>query len=290
MKIIRGTQPAGVLLLLMLLLGSAVHGQEPSAGGSALTSLETPETPAAVTPPVPLSSFPRLVLIDARDVLAAPLSWKAPQWERFSLGVAGVGVAALLDRTVRDAELRDHNHFTDQVAKGFEPLGNVAAFGVLSSFYLVGLIRDDARGRNVGEDGLIASVIAGGIITPALKFATGRTRPRDASRTFEFKPFSGASSFPSGHTTEAFAVASVIAAHYDSGWIKGVSYGTAVLVGFARVHHQAHFLSDVTAGALIGAATGRAVVHRNEAERRRLAMVPLVGPHGEPGMGVELSF
>jgi hypothetical protein len=286
MKITRGNQPAGVLLVFTLLLGSAVQAQEPSAP----TPPETPETPAASTPKTPPASFPRLVLIDARDVLGAPLSWRGPQWEKFSLAVAGIGAAALLDRTVRDAERRDHNHFTDQVAKDFEPLGNAAAFGVLSSFYLVGLVGDDARSRHVAEDGLIASVIAGGIITPALKFATGRTRPRDATRTFEFRPFSGASSFPSGHTTEAFAVASVIATEYDSRWTKAVSYGTAALVGFARVHHQAHFLSDVTAGALIGTMTGRAVVHRNDEERHRFAMTPLLGPRDQPGVGVEVSF
>ena len=61
-------------------------------------------------------------------------------------------------------------------------------------------------------------------------------------------------------------------------------------MGFARVHHQAHFLSDVTAGALIGSAVGRSVVHRNAAWRHRLAVVPLVGPKDQPGMAVALSF
>jgi hypothetical protein len=290
MKIIRGCQPATVLLLFSLLSGSTVHAQEPLSGASAtLQTSQTPETSAA-TPQAPPSSFPRLVLIDARDVLGAPLSWRGPQWGKFSLAVAGVGAAALLDRTVRDAERRDHNHFADQIAKDFEPLGSAGAFGVLGSFYLVGLVRDDTRARSVGEDGLIASVIAGGIVTPVLKFATGRNRPRDAGKTFEFKPFSGASSFPSGHTTEAFAVASVIATHYPAGWVQGVAYGSAALVGFARIHHQAHFLSDVTAGAIIGTVTGRAVVHRNEQERRRFAMTPLLGPRNQPGVGVEVSF
>jgi hypothetical protein len=292
MKIIRGCQPATVLLLFSLLSGSTVHAQEPLSGASAaLQTSQAPETEtSAATPQAPPSSFPRLVLIDARDVLGAPLSWRGPQWGKFSLAVAGVGAAALLDRTVRDAERRDHNHFADQIAKDFEPLGEAGAFGVLGSFYLVGLVRDDTRARSVGEDGLIASVIAGGIVTPVLKFATGRNRPRDAGKTFEFKPFSGASSFPSGHTTEAFAVASVIATHYPSGWVQGVAYGSAALVGFARIHHQAHFLSDVTAGAIIGTVTGRAVVHRNEQERHRLAVMPLLGPKDQPGVGVEVSF
>jgi membrane-associated phospholipid phosphatase len=250
------------------------------------------QPPAPVVDPA-APSFPRLVVIDVRDVLTAPLSWKAPQWERFSLGVAAVGAAALLDGTVRDAERRDHNRATNQIAQDFEPLGNAAAFGVLSAFYVEGLLGDDERAKSVAKDGLIASLIAGGFVTPAVKFVAGRARPREANGTFDFKPFSGASSFPSGHTTEAFAVASVIAAEYDSRWIKGISYGTAVLVGFARVHHQAHFFSDVTAGALIGSAVGRAVVHRNArntAAHYHLAVVPLRGPKDQPGMGISLAF
>jgi hypothetical protein len=226
-------------------------------------------------------------VVDVRDVLGAPLSWRAPQWERFSLAVAGIGAAALLDRPVRDAELRDHNHFVDQIANGFEPLGSAGGFGVLGTFYLASLVRGDSRAREVAEDGLVASLIAGGVITPALKVVAGRSRPRETSKTFER---SGGGSFPSGHTTEAFAVASVIGSHYDAPWIKYVSYGSATLVGFARIHHQAHFLSDVTAGALIGTVTGLAVVHRNEQERHRFAVNPILGPHDEPGMAVSFSF
>ncbi|HEX3552880.1 MAG TPA: phosphatase PAP2 family protein [Thermoanaerobaculia bacterium] len=276
MKITWGHRPAGFLLVLILLTSSTVS-----------YSQEAETTPA---PPAKEPSLPHLVRVDLRDVLGAPLSWRGPQWERFSFAVAGIGAAALLDRTVRDAELRDHNRVTDQVAKDFERFGTTYALGVLGSFYLVGLVRDDARARSVGEDGAIASLIAGGIVTPVLKVVVGRKRPRDTDKTFDVRPFSGASSFPSGHATEAFAVASVVATEYDSGWVKVVSYGAATLVGFARVHHQAHFLSDVTAGAIIGTAVGRAVVHRNAEERRRLTVGPLLGPHDQPGMAVVLSF
>src|SRR6185295_16857702 len=274
------------LLVLVLLSGAAASG----AQGLPAAEATAPQRPAAGP------SLPRLVLTDLRDVLGAPLSWHRRQWGLFSLGVAGVGAAALLDDQVRNQEQRDHNHLADQIADGFEPLGSYGAFGVLGSFYLVGLVRDDAHAESVAQDGLIASIIAGGILTPALKSAVGRRRPRDTEKTFDFRPFSGNASFPSGHTTEAFAVASVIASDYDPVWVKGVAYGSASLVGFARIHHQAHFLSDVTAGALIGTAVGRAVVHRNDAERGRfhrpgqITIVPLVGPRNQPGLAVVLSF
>jgi hypothetical protein len=278
------SRAAGVLLVLTLAGYPGATGQELPA--PTVTTAAT-ATEAGISGSSYGRSFPHLLVVDVRDVLGAPLSWKAPQWERFSLAVAGVGAAALLDRPVRDAELRDHNHFADQIANGFEPLGSAGGFGVLGAFYLASLVRGDSRAREVAEDGLVASLIAGGVITPALKAVAGRSRPRETSKTFER---SGGGSFPSGHATEAFAVASVIGGHYDSGWIRGVAYGSAAVVGFARIHHQAHFLSDVTAGALIGTATGRAVVHRNEQERHRLAVNPILGPHGEPGMAVSVSF
>jgi hypothetical protein len=271
------------------LLAAAILGSAPAIAQAPDASSPT-DARSASAPAVTARSLPHLVLVDLRDVLGAPLDWKAPQWGRFSLAVAGVGAAALLDRRVRDWESHDHNHRVDQIAQDFEPLGSGGAFVVLGTFYLEGLLRNDSKARSVAEDGLIASLISGGIITPALKYVTGRSRPHDATRTFDFHVLGGKSSFPSGHTTEAFTLASVIATEYDSGWIKGVAYGSAVLVGFARIHHQAHFFSDVTAGAVIGTAVGRAVVHRNREERRRLQIAPLVGPRNQPGLGVSLSF
>jgi len=276
------------LLLFTMLAGSAAWAQEAAAPGA---SPQTSSAPEPSPPPAKaLATFPRLVVIDLKDVLGAPLHWTGRQWEHFSLAVAGIGAAALLDNTVRNHERNDHSRVSDQVAKDFEQFGQTGAFGVMGVFYVAGLAADDGRARSVGEDGLISTLIAGGIITPALKLAAGRVRPRDTDKTFEFKPFSGSSSFPSGHSTEAFAVASVIATHYDARWVQVVSYGSAALVGFARVHHQAHFLSDVTAGAIIGTVTGRTVVHRNDEERHKYALMPVVGPHGEPGVGVALSF
>lgn len=273
---------AFLFFLVPILDGSSAQAQTQDASS---TGAPAPRDTSVASP-----SLPRLVLVGLRDVLGAPLDWKAPQWERFSLAIASVGAAALLDSRVRDWERHDHHRLTDQMAKGFEPLGSGGAWGVLGAFYLTGVLGNDSRTRSVGEDGVIASLIAGGLITPALKAATGRSRPHAMDGTFDFDPFSGSSSFPSGHATEAFAVASVIATRYDSGWIKGVAYGSAVLVGFARIHHQAHFLSDVIAGALVGTAVGRAVVHRSDEERRRFRVTPLVGPQNQPGVGLRLSF
>jgi membrane-associated phospholipid phosphatase len=164
------------------------------------------------------------------------------------------------------------NTFLTQV----ERFGVQYAAGVVGGFYLVGTLTDDENARQVAQDSITASLIASGIITPAIKLVAGRSRPRDEAGVYHFKPFSnGNSSFPSGHTTEAFAVASVIANHYDETWVTCTSYSIASLVGFARIYHRAHFASDVVAGAMIGTLVGKSVVaHNAELRKGKLVLLP----------------
>jgi membrane-associated phospholipid phosphatase len=118
-----------------------------------------------------------------------------------------------------------------------------------------------------------------------LKYAVGRARPNADRGTHYFTPFSSSNaSFPSGETTQAFAVASVIAAHYDPLWVSVSSYGVASLVGIARIYEDAHWTSDALAGALIGTAVGTAIVHYNEKRRKAdqegtaVFITPLISP------------
>ena len=212
--------------------------------------------------------FAKLALDDARLILTAPVRWDMHDWLWFSadaLVVAGVALAA--DPGV-EGYVEDHNSESfSRALKRIEPFGSDYSFGVMGAFYAGGLIADDSTAKRVAGDSLMASILAGGIITPVIKSAAGRTRPIKDEGDYDFHPFSGNHSFPSGHTTQAFAVGSAIAEHYDALWIKALSYGMASLVGIARVDHKAHYVSDVVAGAMIGTSVGRAVVHINERER-----------------------
>ncbi len=120
---------------------------------------------------------------------------------------------------------------------------------------------------DVAVDGLLSSVIAAGVVAPVSKFAVGRARPNADEGSASFQPFSSNASFPSGHTTQAFAVASVVAAHDRHLWVRVVSYGLAGSVGLARIHEDAHWTSDVLAGAILGTVVGNAVVKVNDGIR-----------------------
>jgi len=72
-------------------------------------------------------------------------------------------------------------------------------------------------------------------------------------------------SFPSGHAIGAFAMATVIAERYrQHHWVPWVAYGLATAVGFSRVTLQAHFPSDIFAGAVLGYAISHYVVLRKQ--------------------------
>jgi membrane-associated phospholipid phosphatase len=219
--------------------------------------------------------YGKLLLQDVRHISTSPTRWDRRDWKTLALGTLAVAAtAALLDKPVHVASQRDRNTARDRAAKILEPFGFYYSFGVLGGFYLAGIAFDDSRAKNVTQDGISASLIAAGIITPALKFSIGRSRPRQDEGTYTFRPFSGNVSFPSGHTTEAFAVASVIAAHYDSLWVQTTAYGVATLVGLSLIDQNDHFASDVVAGALIGSVVGNAVVRFNAQKRTRFQFQP----------------
>ncbi len=231
-------------------------------------------------------TYPQLVVDDIKHMVIAPSGWEKQEWQNFGLAsLAVAGTAAVIDRPWRDRMRRHSGNST--FMRDVERFGAEYSLGVLGGFYLAGAVVNNDKAMTVAEDGLAASIIASGIITPVLKYATGRSRPRENAGSSHFRPFSGAASFPSGHTTQAFAVASVISANHDETWVKFSSYGVAGLVGLARTYHDAHFASDVLAGALIGIVVGQSVVAHNQ--QRRLGVMALIPDIGPDRFGVRLA-
>lgn len=248
----------------------------------------TPASADAVTIGSEPPSFPRLVLDDVKHVVSAPARWDKDDWKTFGWSTAAVlGTALVIDHRWRD-EMRRHAPNNNPLIRQVERFGDQYSPAVVGGFLAVGALSGNDNTLETGEDMLSASLIASGIVTPTIKLVFGRARPRNNMGVDYFRPFSNLNaSFPSGHTTEAFALASVIAGHYSP--LAGyTAYGLAGMVGLARTYHDAHFASDVLAGAMIGTAVGRAVVRYND-ERRGHSTVVLV-PQLAPGVvGVQVA-
>lgn len=242
-------------------------------------------------PATSIAEYGGILWSDTGYVATAPARWDSENWLMASAGGAAVvGTVLLLDRSVRNYAQRHQGDGVDRFANHFEEFGAEYSFGVLGAFYAEGMIGHDDRSRVVAEDGLSASILSGAL-TYILKEAVGRSRPSAHLGVYHFKPFSGGQSFPSGHATQAFAVASVVSARYgDKLWVDTLAYGTAMLVGTARVYHNAHFASDVLAGALIGHAIGRMVVHHRDQIHRTNATLTPIASSRFTGLVVDVDF
>jgi len=225
-----------------------------------------------------------MALRDTVGVLGAPLHWTAKNWLVFggiAAGVVAVGFA--FDHPMRNKTQAHQTQALDDMTKVVEPFGSEYSLAVIGAYGIFGFAFHDADAKNIFFDSVMASILASGIITPTLKFVIGRDRPSESTSSTVFHPFSGSdNSFPSGHATQAFAVASVISAHSDQVWVSVTAYTLAGLVGFSRIYHNAHWTSDVTAGALIGTFVGRGVVAINDHIRKgegkvSVTVAPMLG-------------
>jgi membrane-associated phospholipid phosphatase len=222
-----------------------------------------------------------LVILDTKEVFTAPARWDTRDWLTLGGIAAGIGTVAAFDRDIERGIRGARNDTVTNIFDNVQPLGNEYAIGIVGSFYIYGEIFKDPRAKTTALDAISASAIASGIITNSFKYVIGRGRPTDGHGPYNFRPFSGQDSFSSGHTTEAFALASVISEHYNTPWVQVTSYGLATAVGYARLNNNRHWPSDVLAGAAIGTFVGKTVVHFNQ-HHRQISIQPIVGPdiHG----------
>ena len=157
------------------------------------------EEPSEEGPPVCESCGPgKTVVFDPREVFKAPVRWRKPDWQSVGIKAAVVvGSLTLLDEPVRDY-VQDHKgNTTERIANAFEPFGAEYAIGALAGFAAFGTLGGKPAARNVALDGTVSSLIAAGLVVPALKELTGRSRPNAGLGAHDFNPFSGAESFPS---------------------------------------------------------------------------------------------
>jgi membrane-associated phospholipid phosphatase len=175
--------------------------------------------------------------------------------------VAAVGLGTRLDRWAQDEAPENNGPLAVHVSQAAEHLGNAAyilpAFLILRAADALEHRRDRAASLVRIAEGTGAAGAAAGLV----KMAVGRARPFQTPDDQDvMRPFSGYSSFPSGHTALAFGLAAAIDRETRARWVPWVVYPLAGLVGWSRVRDGKHWSSDVVAGAFLGAWTARKVV------------------------------
>lgn len=123
-----------------------------------------------------------------------------------------------------------------------------------------------------GDDDLLkntvyvgASLAVNTALTLGLKYGVGRPRPYDRYPGVLDVPYPESSpSFPSAHTSIAFATATALTLKYPKWYVAVPCYVWACSVGYSRMNLGVHYPTDVIAGALLGAGSAYATYWLNE--------------------------
>jgi len=231
-------------------LGEPKTPREPDARDRVLFSDET-ERIGPLT-----RKLTRNVLMDQAAIWTSPLHMSRDDVISWSIIGAGIGGLIASDHwTVKQLP-----NTVDQVSISQNVSQIGAAYTVLpvtAGLYIGGAVFHNPKAREtgiLGGEALLDSLI----VEEALKVTIRRSRPLEDNGSGRF--FAGGASFPSGHATQSFALASVVAHEYNKGVLIPITaYGLASLVSFSRLSGQQHFPSDIVAGGAIGWYIGRYV-------------------------------
>lgn len=211
----------------------------------------------------------RFIVWAVEDVRALPGSLDG-RWLLAGAG-AGAGILAVsrFDGALTERTLGLRENGTLRVVEEF---GHAKVMRpALVVVFVGGLMAGDTRLQDAAFTAL-ESVILANLATNTLKAVFGRARPRQQEGPSSFRPFSGNTSFPSGHSTTAFAALTPFAAYYG-GLTAVVVYTLAAATAFSRVATEAHWLSDAVGGSLIGFMVGWRLSNRHR-ESVRIGMSP----------------
>lgn len=221
---------------------------------------------------------------DIKAYVSAPFRAQRGQWIRFATAAGAIAFAYRLDDDARE-------HFAVTIAPPGLKVDTkdaehaLPAALALGGTWLAATVLGDADGKREARAMLEAAAFSGAAAL-LLQETAARRRPYETEDRSDWRADSD--SFPSAHTTAAFAIGAVLA---ESGndrhrWVRRtLGYGIAAWTAYARMDHGVHWLSDTVAGAALGIATARFVMKRRDATEsgRTLRVAPAYG-------GLELRY
>lgn len=152
-------------------------------------------------------------------------------------------------RSINDHHTKFSDNFFSFQSNSVKPVYIGAPLGFLAT----GIIQKDRKAEDTGFLLLTAAVLNYGI-TYGMKNVVNRKRPYKAlTDVHTVGSTERSASFPSGHTSSAFTVATMLSLNYPKWYVIAPSFVWAGLAGYSRMAMGMHYPSDVLMGAAIGA-------------------------------------
>ncbi len=219
--------------------------------------------------------------------------------------VAGAGIwtatFAWADEPVQQYSQHHRTVAFDKLALVVQPLGRQRYLAPLAGAAIAGgILLKDNKLQKAGVVSLGSILLSAGV-TSALKNQFHRYRPSVTAENHYFDgpvPASENTSLPSAHTATAFAVATSVASvyGYEYKFVPPIAYGVATLVGLSRINDNAHWATDVMAGAVVGYFSAKASLYlydmanqKLKIRKQRLLISPQPGLR-TGGVSVTLEF
>ncbi len=203
------------------------------------------------------------------DFVKQPAKWDGSDWLTIALVGAGTFLVAQADQPIRTDVLKDQRYYYSAPIVAGRVWAEIYSPVILfSGFAAFSLLTDDIGARKIAYEIGQASLYAGAL-SFVLKLVIGRSRPYLNEGNSFFRPFSSIfnqdnKSMPSGHSTVAFILSTVLSRNAKSPVLKVLAYLPAVLTMISRVYQDQHWVSDTFAGAALGYFVGTWVVDQHE--------------------------
>jgi membrane-associated phospholipid phosphatase len=205
-----------------------------------------------------LKSYPR----DIKSIIKKPFHLNDKEVAIGFGSLASVFIIHQFDADIKSTAQYNRTATGDKISNAFQLVGNGKyCFTAMGALYVTGLVFHKRHIQYTGLQAFKALVLSAGV-TGSIKYFTQRERPFETNNpnnfhfiwnTFKYN------SFPSGHTSDAFAMASVIGYNVKNKYWQIPIYAIATGVGISRINDNKHWASDVVMGAAIGYCVGQII-------------------------------
>ena len=217
----------------------------------------------------------KFLLEDAWYLISSPSRLNRRSSIQLGAFLIALGTVYAYDQEILDAcqRSKDGSVYGSIIDTGlfFEPAGltrKTSPFFLAG--YAAGYLLKRERLQEMSLQLLEGIMFEGYFRTRVLWKVTGRSRPRDGRGPRHFE-FNKGTSFPSGHTSNMFQLATVLSHHIDHWAFTVASYSIAATVSLQRIDERAHWPSDVLFGAVWGTAIARTIIRLHERRKRRVS-------------------
>lgn len=233
---------------------------------------------------------------DILRVAISPFSWNKKELSYGFASFLVTGLAFSADRGLNDFMQRNQTPILEDLSSNYIRLGG-------EGYSLAGALAVTFIGSKIGKNDRLAYVtyrageawiITAGA-TGLLKLLFHRHRPEEnPDDPFQFDGPSLSRnhvSFVSGHTSSAFAIATVFSQYYkEKPWVALTSYSLATLVGLSRMYDNKHWFSDVIGGALLGTWIGYTLTKPDQGRKHETYSVYPIYSSEMVGLSVVLEL